>query len=187
MSGGGWTAVTARLGILLVAATLLSVRAAEAPMEYRVKAAFLYNFARFVEWPEGRRGGPLVIGVLGTDPLHGALVETVRGKSVDDRPIEVRRLAGVEGVSGCAILFVSASERDRWHEILRPLRHSAVLTVGDGPGFLASGGVMNFYLDENRVRFELNPAAAGRSRLKLSAQLIRLARIEVHDDAEGGR
>lgn len=178
-------------GLVLAALVALSAftpaQAAEATMEYRVKAAFLYNFARFVEWPSVPKGTPLIIGIMGADPFHGALLETVQGKSVEERPIEVRRINNVESAAGCSILYVSASERGRWREILKPLRHAAILTVGDGPGFLANGGVMNFYLDNNRVRFELNPAAAGRSHLKLSAQLIRLARIEVHDEAEGGR
>jgi hypothetical protein len=170
---------------LAAALALLPARAAEASMEYRVKAAFLYNFARFVEWPKQPEGSALVIGILGTDPLQEALLETVRGRSVNDRPIKVRRLTGVEGAAGCAILYVSASERSRWHEILEPLRYAAVLTVSDAPGFLATGGVMNLYLDESRVRFELNPVAARRARLKVSAQLMRLARIEVHEDAKG--
>jgi hypothetical protein len=177
-TGGRGLLARVRLYAILLIPTLVPMLAGEATMEYRVKAAFLYNFARFVEWPQSRSAGPLMIGVLGADPFGRALADTVHGKSVDGRPVVVRKVGSVEEASGCAILFVSSSERNRWLEILAPLRRTAVLTVGDAPGFLAAGGVMNFYLEDNRVRFELNPEAAKRCGLKLSAQLIRLARVE---------
>lgn len=176
-TGGRGLLARVRLCAILLILTLAPMLAA-ATMEYRVKAAFLYNFARFVEWPQSRNAGPLVIGVLGADPFRGALADTAHGKSVDGRLVVVRKVGSVEAASGCAVLFVSSSERNRWPEILTPLRRTAVLTVGDAPGFLAAGGVLNFYLENNRVRFELNPAAARKSGLKLSAQLIRLARVE---------
>ncbi|MCE5310059.1 MAG: YfiR family protein [Acidobacteriales bacterium] len=177
-TGGRGLVARVQLCAILSTLTLAPMLTAEATMEYRVKAAFLYNFARFAEWPQSRNAAPLVIGVLGADPFGGALANTVHGKTIGGRQIVVRRVGSVEAASGCAILFVSSSERNRWPEILTPLRHTAVLTVGDAPGFLAAGGVMNFYLENNRVRFELNPAAARRSGLKLSAQLIRLAQVE---------
>ncbi len=148
--------------------------------EYQVKAAFLYNFAKFVEWPPQAfhdSGAPLTICVLGQNPFGRSLDQAVDGKVVDDRRLVVRQFADVRQVSGCHILFVSASERKVLRSILGDLKESGVLTVGETDGFTADGGVISLLLEGDRVRFEINLDAAGRQKLRISSKLLSLARI----------
>jgi hypothetical protein len=172
-----------RLAVALVLAATAAVRAqsdAPPPTEYEVKAAFLYNFARFVEWPaEAFRDAhaPFVIAVLGRDPFGRALDQTVAGKSVLGRRIEVRRADRLDGVRGAHIVFVSASERGHLSTILRAMNAPGVLVVGETDGFAQRGGAINFVLHGNKVRFEINPARAEQSRLRISSQLLKLATL----------
>jgi len=156
--------------------------------EYQVKAAFLYNFAKFVEWPPDalpNEHSPIVIGILGEDPFGHVLDETVLGKSVNGHELQVTRAKAVQDLKGCQIIFVSSSERKRLPEILANLRGADVLTVGDTEGFAPSGGIIQFTLRENRVRLMVNVEAAERARLKISSRLLALAEI-AHDDPHGG-
>ena len=155
---------------------------APSPSEYEVKAAFLYNFARFVEWPpEVRRdpGAPFVIAILGHDPFGAVLDETVAGKTVAGRPIEVRRVPRVEGARDAQIVFVCPSERANMAAILKALDRPGVLTVGDTDGFAMRGGAINFTRQARRVRFEINPVVAEQAGLKVSSQLLKLATLVV--------
>ncbi|OGG52063.1 MAG: hypothetical protein A3F84_18365 [Candidatus Handelsmanbacteria bacterium RIFCSPLOWO2_12_FULL_64_10] len=170
---------------LLVAACLAAghapdARAQEAaPSEYQVKAAFLYNFAKFVEWPTEAfqdATSPFVIGVLGNDPFEGALDQTVRGKKVNGRAMAVRRLKE-EALGGCHILFISASEKRPLWQILGCLKGSSVLTVGEMESFTQAGGIVNFVMKEGRVRFEINADGAERARLRVSSKLLALAKV----------
>ena len=148
--------------------------------EYRVKAAFLYNFAKFVEWPPQAfpsASTPLAICVLGPNPFGRSLEEAVDGKIVDDRKLVVRQFADIRQVAGCHILFVSSPERKFLRAILADLRESGVLTVGETAGFTAEGGVITLQLEGDRVRFEINLDAAGRQKLLISSKLLSLARI----------
>jgi hypothetical protein len=148
------------------------------PTDYEVKAAFLYNFARFVEWPAEAGpdpGTPFVIAILGRDPFGAVLDETVAGKTVGGRPIEVRRVARVDEARDAQIVFVSPSERANVAAILKALERPGILTVGDTDGFATQGGAINFTVHARRVRFEINPAAAEQARLKMSSQLLKLA------------
>jgi uncharacterized protein DUF4154 len=151
---------------------------AEAPTEYEVKAAFLYNFARFVEWPpETLRAEPFVIAVLGRDPFGTVLDETVSGKTVAGRPIQVRRASRVEEVRDAQIVFVSASEAPNTPAILKALERPGLLTVGEVEGFAERGGAINFTVQSRRVRFEINPVRAQQAQLKVSSQLLKLATL----------
>jgi hypothetical protein len=172
----------------LLAAALLAVSAAAraqsdvptapVPTEYEVKAAFLYNFARFVEWPaEASRPEPFVIAVLGRDPFGSVLDETVAGKTVGGRPIQVRRATRVDEVRDAQIVFVSASEAPNVPTILKALEKPGVLTVGDLDGFAERGGAINFTVQSRRVRFEINPGSAEQAHLKMSSQLLKLATL----------
>lgn len=165
-------------GILLVTLGAGRARAADS-VEYPVKAAFLYNFTRFVEWPGGALASSpqVTICVLGHDPFGAALDEAVAGKRVEGRPLAVRRLSGLEDLQPCPVLFVSASEEGRLPEILRRLQGAPVLMVGDSPEVARRGGVIGFYLEGNKVRFEVNPAAARAAGLKVSAKLLSVARV----------
>jgi hypothetical protein len=144
------------------------------PLEYRVKAAFLFNFLKFIEWPAATGDSPWVIGILGGDPFGGALEETVRGKLVNGRAIQVRRYAKSADVKECNILFIDHAEYER----LGTPSQQGLLTVGEASGFLQSGGIVNFYLEDNRVHFEIRAAAAHSAGLRISAQLLKLGRVQ---------
>jgi len=150
------------------------------PTEFEVKAAFLYNFARFVEWPAETGhdpGTPFVIAILGHDPFGAVLDYTVAGKTVGGRPIEVRRVARADEARDAQIVFVSPSERPNTATILKTLGRPGILTVGDTDGFASQGGAINFTVQARRVRFEINPTAAEQARLKMSSQLLKLATL----------
>jgi hypothetical protein len=161
----------------LVLPPLSAPRASEyaEPTEYQVKAAFLYNFAKFVEWPEGRARAPFVIGVLGEDPFGEVLDRTISGKTIQSREFAVRRLADTAEAPRVDILFISASEKARLPEVLGRLRGSSVLTVGDTDNFVSRGGMVGFRTKGNVVRFDINLREATRAGLKISSQLLRLA------------
>jgi hypothetical protein len=148
--------------------------------EYQVKAAFLYNFVQFVEWPAAAfpdAGAPISIGVLGENPFGSGLEKIIEDKTVKDRKVVVKYSGTIENLSGCQLVFISASEQERLPEILKALRGKRVLTVGETPGFARLGGVINFIMVENRVRFEINVDAAERAGLKISSKLLQLAII----------
>lgn len=144
--------------------------------EYEVKAAYLYNFGRFVEWPtKGGRGESFSVCVLGKDPFGTALDATVAGEVIADSHVVVKRLSRIQNLEDCRILFISSSEESQLREVLTTLDKLAVLTVSDLPQFLRRGGMMQFVLDGNRVRFEVNVTSVERSGLTLSSQLLKLA------------
>jgi hypothetical protein len=168
--------LTVRRAILIVVmiATLapgVALPAGE-DLEYQVKAAFLFNFLKFVEWPATSNDASWVIGVLGPDPLGAAIDNTVRGKVVNGRTVEVRRYSKPGDVKGCHILFIGRVESEHVGSMSQP----GVLTVGETPGFLKSGGIINFYLEDNRVHFEISPASAHSAGLRVSPQLLRLGK-----------
>ena len=147
-------------------------------LEYKVKGAFLYNFAKFVEWPATAfktNDSPLVIGVLGDTRLPPDLEQAVEGRTVNGRPVVVRRSKRIEDLLEAHVLFISSSEQADYGRIMRMLSGRGVLTVGESPEFLQKGGVINFVLRDNRVRFEIDRAAAEREGLKISSQLLKLA------------
>lgn len=147
--------------------------------EYKVKAAFLLNFARLVEWPEGTGpapGEPLVVGVHGPGAAAGNVTRALEGASVDDHPVSVRGLNAPSQMSNCHIVFVAEedpAEAAPWLEA----RGHGVLTVGEATGFAGRGGVINFFVEGNKLRFEINKKAAERNGLKVSSRLLRLARL----------
>ena len=181
------TLTTRILGFTVAAGALLAQ--GEAPLEYQVKAAFLYNFARFVEWPAGQPGeggGPIVACVFGKDPFGATLDQTLEGKTVNGRAIVARRATGLAELKRCQIVFISASEKKRMAEILQSLASGGVLTVGETDHFGEHGGMVNFTREQNKVHLEINPEAAARAGLRISSQLLKLARV-VRDEVEAGR
>lgn len=163
----------------LILGLLVALPAAAQELEYPLKAAFLYNFVKFVEWPADAFAGersPLTVCVYGTDPFGDTLDNVVRGESVGERGLIVQRPDALDDLRDCHVLFISRSERSRLSEVLARVQGEPVLTVGDTDGFLKAGGVINFVLEENKVRFLINPEAAGRSGLKISSKLLRLAK-----------
>ena len=160
------------LSLALVIAATTVVRPQDTSLEYRVKAAYLYNFVKFVEWPASAAAGPLTICVTGRNPFGPALADTVRGESVDGRPLAVR--AVTEPDAQCQVLFVPRDTAAA--AALQAARGMPVLTVGEAPGFLSQGGVINFVIEGGKVRFDINQDAAMRAELKISSRLLRLAR-----------
>jgi len=148
--------------------------------EYQVKAAFLYNFTKFVEWPPDtfrQVSDPMTICVFGDDPFGPLLDDAVRGKSIGPHKMLIRRFQAAQSAKGCQIAFISASERKRLPPVITTLGGVGVLTVGETEGFAAMGGAINFVLEEGRVHFEVNVGAAERAGLKISSKLLSLAII----------
>jgi uncharacterized protein DUF4154 len=175
----GWCVRTLALAALCVAWPPVAVRA-DLPTEYEVKAAYLYNFARFVEWPPAAlpaAGQSFVVAVLGVDPFGGALEATLAGKRIMQRDLSVRRVTRVEEAAGAQIVFISASESPRLTRVLTALEGQGVLTVSDMDDFARQGGMIGFRMEQRKVRFDINPQPAARARLKISSQLLRLAQV----------
>jgi hypothetical protein len=169
--------------LLLAGAWLVATHAGyaqQSPTEYQVKAAYLFNFLKFVEWPEDPPAdarGKWVIGVVGENPFGDELTQAISGKSVQGHELQVRRFQPTEDLSACHILFISASEKKRLPSILTALGGSSVLTVGDMENFSGSGGMIQFVMEGGSIRFAINVAATSRARLKVSSKLLSLARV----------
>lgn len=179
-------AVSLLIAVLLCAPRL---RSQQALSEYQVKAAFLFNFGKFVQWPDGSFAGPeapFQVCVLGEDPFGPALDDTLRGKTIANHAVVVARIKDVSGARRCHVLFVSSSEQPRLAAIFAAERMSKTLVVGETEGFAASGGAIQFTLEEKHVRFAINPDAIQRSGLQVSSRLLALANI-VHDGARAGK
>jgi hypothetical protein len=151
------------LWALVVMVSFLGGLRAQSPTlsEYQVKAAFLYNFAKFVEWPPGSfsdASSPLRICVLGQDPFGQELRGITNEKIVNGHKLEVVQLVDLQLASTCHILFIAVSEKAQLKRILESLRGAFALTVGDSKGFAELGGIINFVLEDNRVQFEVNRA-----------------------------
>jgi hypothetical protein len=144
--------------------------------EYEVKAAYVYNFAKFIDWPKTESPDSLAICVYGKDPFGGFLDQTVRGKLAHGLPIVVRRLrAGDESWDGCQVLFFGAGTRIE--PALARLQGHSILTVGESDNFAGSGGMIGLVVDQGRVRFDINLAAVGAARLQASSRLIEIGRV----------
>lgn len=164
------------LGAALAALTCVSAQAGP-PTEYEVKAAFIHNIAKFVEWPAATgTKGALRLCVLGQDQFGSAL-DTLRGKPIGNTVWEVVPVDRQSNLRQCRVLFIAASESGNLRQVLDDIKGRAVLTIGDTGGYAGQGVIVNFYLEQNRVRFEINPQAASRAGLRISSQLLKLARI----------
>ena len=151
---------------------------AQRPAEYQVKAAYLFGFGRFVEWPADAAvagDGAFVLCVLGEDPFGRLLDQAADGAAMKNQPVSVRRIRRVEDGGGCDTLFVSASEEPRLPRILAALGSRPVLTVGDSPEFAQRGGMIGFSMEGSRVRFTVNLTAAQEAGLMLQSELLRVA------------
>lgn len=155
--------------------------AQEALPEYQVKAAYLFNFLKFVEWPDDAFSdslAPFVIGIAGDDPFGESLPQVIIGKTVQGRDLVIRKYHAGENMRGCHILFIDASEKKRLPQLVAGLKGSSVLIVSDMARFLNDGGMIQFLSENNRVRFAINVDATGRANLKVSSKLLSLARVE---------
>ena len=150
------------------------------PSEYQVEAAYLYNFGRFVEWPAKgttAQTSSFTICVLGKDPFGQALDATLAGETIGNQRVAARRISSPQMSADCQILFISSSEANRLNKIIAALDQTAVLTVSDIPQFSQRQGMIQFVLEENRIRFEVNLTATQRAGLTLSSELLKVATV----------
>lgn len=170
--------------LLALAGAVAGPATESAPLaqEHQLKAAFLYNFTKFVDWPPrrfARPESPLVIAVLGKNPFADAVLELARDRRVNGRPVHFRRVEAPEEAREAHLVFIAAGEEARFGPALAALHAAGVLTVGESPRFAAAGGVITFVMQEDKVRFVINLAAAQAAQLRVSAQLQKLAsRVE---------
>jgi YfiR/HmsC-like len=173
--------MTRILSLIVLLGAALQMRAEGLAFdEYQVKAAFLYNFAKFVEWPAGtfaKASDSVEICIVGQNPFGSTLEDMVQGKKIGERTFTVRRLPDTQQASGCQIVFIGAAEWKRTPALLEALRGAGILTVGETGDFTALGGVIGFKLDGTRVRIQIALEAAERSRLRISSKLLSLAEI----------
>jgi len=192
------------LFILLPAVSLLAQNQNDSSQnrEYKIKAAFLYNFVKFVDWPEEKKvadGEAMVIGLIGKDPF-GDSFEPIQDKKVKGNETVIKRFKSfselkktekeneseykntVEALKKCHLLFIYSSEKDNLVDIISIVKNHSVLTVGETPGMLKASGIINFLLEENKVRFEINLIAARQSKLTIRSQLLRLAKTVIEDE-----
>jgi len=154
---------------------LFSVQA-QVSQEYKVKAAFLYNLGRMVEWPEGANSGDLVMCFFGEESFGNEL-DSLKDKSIKDRPLKFRRNVQLDSIEQCHILFISEEEQENLEDIVYALNNLPVLTVGESESFAERGGIVNLPQIKGRIRIEININAAQNAGLKMSSKLLTLAKI----------
>jgi hypothetical protein len=164
--------------VLLCAGVSPAAFGGEEPSEYQIKAAFLVNFIRFVEWPAEAfktATAPLVVGIVGQDPFDGALDQAVSKKTVNGRAVVIRHFSDAESARSCHVVFLAASEARRLSDVTSTVTSRGLLIVGESDGFAERGGIINFIVLDNHVRFQVNPSAATRAGLTISSKLLQLA------------
>lgn len=171
---------------VLVSASCLHAQQSN-PTEYEVKAAYLYNFGKFVEWPAKVTAASdfFSICVLGEDPFGASFDATIASESINGKKVVVNRITKLQDAVSCRILFISSSEESRLKEILATLDKTSVLTVSDISQFTRHGGMIRFVMEANRVRFEVNLTTAEHAGLTLSSQLLKVA-ISVRRSSQAG-
>jgi hypothetical protein len=166
------------LAFVVALAAILSPRCEAAPQdefpEYQLKAAFLFNFAKFITWPSNAFASdeaPLTIGILGDDPFKEHLSKVIADKTVGGRKLAIKHFGADDAIEGCCLLFISRSERERVPNILASLKGKSILTVSDFDKFAHRGGMINLVVVSNSIRFEINPEVAEKAGLKISSKL----------------
>lgn len=158
--------------------SIVALWAQKPSLEYQVKSAFLYHFTQFVEWPATAfktDDSPLIIGVLGPDPFGRYLDQSLKGEKAKEHPIVVRHYDKVEDAQEAHLLYVGYTEKGQFRAIVPSLKNKSILTVGDSPYFLNEGGMVRFFTDEQKIRFQINQQAYKREQLVLSSKMLRLA------------
>jgi hypothetical protein len=179
-----------RAYLLLVAGACLAGSTtnalAEKPSRDDVQAAYLYNFGKFVRWPESRGLGPMLVCVAGQDPFGQTISKLVDGEQIDGRHLEERNLDRPEGVGACSILFVGATAHGQEAGFLAAAEGKPILTVSDSPDFLTHGGMIQFVQVEDHVRFSVNLDACSRHSVALSSELLKVAVAVTGKSGTGG-
>jgi hypothetical protein len=158
--------------------------------EYLIKAGFTYNFAKLMQWPAStfpQPDSPIIIGILGTDPFGNTLDTVLAGKKVNARSFVVKHLKWGTDIKGCNILYVSTSEAAHLDEIFRMVKGLPILTIGQMPDFAKRGGIINFIIEDDKVRFEVNVEAAKQADINISSRLLTLAKIIPQTGSDGSK
>ena len=148
------------------------------PTEHQIKAAFLYNFAKFVDWPAAANASsdsPITIGVLGENVFHDDITTVIHGKNINNHPLQFHQCSSIEEATNCQILFISPSEQKHFTQIIEELHHASILTVSETDQFIEDGGMIDFVVVEKKVRFQINNDAAKKAGLTISSKLLSLA------------
>jgi uncharacterized protein DUF4154 len=174
---GGWLGI-ASLALAGIVFSVPGIAAGtEAAPDVAVKAAFLYNFAKFAEWPALPSGAPLIVCIVGDDGIAAAFVETVRGQNISGHTLDIWRTQNSALWGGCHLLFIADAETKRSAGGLDGIKTLPILTVSDGKGFSQTGGIVELFVEGGRMRFAINVDAAERSGLHLSSRLLGLAKV----------
>jgi hypothetical protein len=172
--------VSVAIVLVLMCAETVGGDAMPTATEAHVKAVFLYNFTKYVDWPAtafATTTTPITIGVYGENPFGEDLKNVVVGKSVGGRTVAIRQMDGTGNLAQCQILFVGRSERTHISEILATVKNLAVLTVGESDSFAENGGIINFVKKDDRIRLEINLQAAQQANLRISSKLLSVADV----------
>ena len=161
--------------LLILICFALSPSKADSLKEYQIKAAFIYNFIKFIEWPNQNTFDTFNICILGKDPF-GEAIDILKGKRVKGWKIKILRMNSLEKAESCQVIFISPSEASSLKEILSFFKNKPILTISEIPGFIEKGGIINFIIINNKIRFEINDKVAREGGLKISSKLLRLAR-----------
>lgn len=172
--------------LVLVGATVRSAAQSPRPSQYDVQAVYLYDFAKFVRWPAGGTGATLDICVAGRSAYADTLKKVVAGEQIDGHPLAVRAVLRPEQEAGCAILFIGSMMKDQAESLLAASAGKPMLTVSDMPGFLERGGMIQFLLVDNRVRFAVDLRPVDRSGISLSSELLKVAAAVTGKTGGGG-
>jgi hypothetical protein len=178
---------------LIIAPIALADASSAKYKEYEVKAAFIFNFLKFTDWPEEKtaaNNSQIIIGIIGEDPF-GPATNVFKGKSIEEHKLLLTRFEGIEqikkmpekeknkhldAIKTCHLLFICQSEQKQLRDIIEIVRNSSVLTVADTDGFIEAGGIINLFTEENKIRFDINQVTAENTGLKIRSQLLRLAK-----------
>jgi hypothetical protein len=150
--------------------------------EYQIKAAFLFNFTQFIEWPANTFSStkaPIIIGVLGKNPFGTHLTEIITGEEINGHPLQVQYYNNIDDLKNCNILFIPSAEAAKLDQIITGLGGRNILTVSDAPNFIRRGGMIRFLNVNNKIHFQINPEAVKEAHLVISSKLLRLAEIVV--------
>lgn len=172
-----WLALT----LCLAQGALAGFAQGKPSLEYQVKAAFLFNFTRFIRWPAVAYvspDAPFVIGIAGNDPFGTYLDDLVNGEQTDGHRIVVRRYADKQDINGCQLLFVNLDDVVKEKAILAQASHQNILTVSDEDDFIQAGGMLQFYKEDNRVKMEIKLAAIKAAQIDVSSKLLQVAKVK---------
>jgi hypothetical protein len=167
-------------GLMIFLFGSLTMHAQTTMAEYQVKALFLLNFVKYVDWPASAMPGatsPITIGILGQDNFNDSLTNAVEGKNINGREIIIKHLSADDDLNGCTILFISSSENSQLSAILSKTSTLPILTVGEDESFLHKGGIINFTLKEDKIHLEINLKAAQKVNLQISSKLLSVADV----------